>query len=286
MLPPISTKQLLGLILFFSIFILNQTALISQDSPRKLIVFEMDLSEYSKKVNKSDWLSEEDKRKFIQPNALNTISSQLVNTYSSNPDFLVINKGNAEAIKKIQEKQGIAAHVDSNLIAEGKAGGADLLMYPKYLVLDNSIVIRVFDVKTGLLTCEASVPIDDNKVNANHTSFYTGVLIQQLNDRCFDVKYSLVRATKLKGESAKEVLIAVGNRQKVKRAQFLEVYQMVYEEVDGKKTSRSMTIGLIEIVKVEDDNFSLAEVKKGEVAIQKALLASTPLFCKLNVNIR
>lgn len=214
------------------------------------------------------------------PNALNTISDKLVSVYTNDPGFKVIDFRSYDLVKSELERQKSENFIDGFIVEQGKAEGANFILSPIFLATDNEIAIRVFDVETGNLICSASTPLVKNKTGVEYTRFYSAQLIQQLNNRCFNLQYPVVRSLKDKGDDSKELLIAYGHAQQAKAKQFLGIFVNRVETVNGQEIERQEQIGDGEISEVEDDNFSILAVRKGGAAIYQALQAQQNIFIR------
>jgi hypothetical protein len=214
------------------------------------------------------------------PNALNTISDKLVSVYTNDPGFKVIDFRSYDLVKSELERQKSESFIDGFIVEQGRVEGANYILSPIFLATDNEIAIRVFDVEKGNLVCSASTPLVKNKTGVEYTRLYTAQLIQQLNNRCFNLQYPVVRSVKDKGDDSKELLIAYGHAQQAKEKQFLGIFVTRVETVNGQEMERQEQIGDGEISEVEDDNFSVLEVRKGGTEIYKALQAQQTLFIR------
>ena len=77
--------------------------------------------------------------------------------------------------------------------------------------------------------------------------------------------------------SAKTILISGGSAFGLKKGDKLSVAELVEMEVGGKKIIRKKEIGELKITKVEDENFSICEVKSGGIDINSKFKAQAKL---------
>lgn len=258
---------------FIFIFILFHSGLFAQ---KRLGIYEIDMEEYKAENNKTFG------GLFLNTEALNSIksiSNQLISAYSGDPSFIVIDKRNSGKVLLELERQKKEEFIDGYTIAQGKQEGIDYIMVPKYIAADNSISVLVLDVATGTVFCKASTMIKNKGEKA--VNFYSAILIQQLNEKCFNVSFPVVRVLKAKGNKAKEILIAIGKSQNVKKGYKLDIFEITTEQVGENRIERKVIIGQTEIINVEDDNFSVSEVLSGGDIIQEKLTNSINLYCKL-----
>ena len=71
-----------------------------------------------------------------------------------------------------------------------------------------SYSVIVYEVEGGTVFCKAETDIKGKGARA--INYYSSILIQSLNDKCFGIQIPLVRILKSKGDKAREVLVAVG----------------------------------------------------------------------------
>lgn len=215
------------------------------------------------------------------PNALHTISDKLVNAYTNDPGFKVVDYRSYDLVSKERERQKGEEFIDGFIVEQGKSEGVDFILSPIYLVAENELTVRVIDIANGQIVCQASTPIIKNKTGPEYARYYSALLTQQLNNRCFNLEYPVVRILKEKGGDAKELLVAFGALHQAKEKQIVGIYKTVTETVGGEEVERQELVGEGEIDVVEDDNFSVVSVKKGGEAIGSIMAASGSLSLRI-----
>ncbi len=208
--------------------------MVAQDEIR-LGITKTDVSQFELKKSTLESLLQMD---LSQPNALTTISDKLVSAYTNDPGFKVIDFRAYNLVSAERERQKSEEFIDGYIVEQGKSEGANFILSPIYLATDNEISIRVFDVVNGNLVCSASTPIIKGKTGPEYTRYYSALLIQQLNNRCFNVQYPVVRALKEKGGEAKEILVAYGHASQAKEKQVIGIYVHRSELVNGAEVER------------------------------------------------
>jgi len=247
-----------------------------QSTPKRLGIYEIDLKDYTAKNNAVAaglGLNTEDF------NSLSSLSSQLIYAYSGNPDFVIIDKRNQKVINEELERQKNETFMDGYTINQGKQEGMDYIMMPKYLAATNSVSVIVYEVEGGTVFCKAETDIKGKGARA--INYYSSILIQSLNDKCFGIQIPLVRILKSKGDKAREVLVAVGKNQNVRKGYKMEIFETVEETLGDKTLKRNEKVGMAEILLVEDDNFSVVEIMEGGEEVSKRMNAGKQLNCKL-----
>lgn len=264
------------LIFFIAFISLHYNSSFAQDKAKRLGIYEIDLREYPARKENGLKIMGVDSEDF---NSLSSISSQLILAYSGNPDFVVIDKRNQQLIKSEQERQKSEEFIDGYTINQGKNEGMDYIMMPKYILASKSVAVMVYNVETGDVLCKAETNVAGKSKGAvNH---YSSILIQMLNDQCFGITMPVVRILKSKGDKAKELLLAAGHNQNLKKGFEVEICDVVVEKVGDKTINRNEIIGKAEIIKVEDDNFSVIEITSGSELVTERINAGKQLNCKL-----
>jgi len=247
---------------------------------KRIAVFDIDLTEYKAKTNMFRMMLMID---LFKQNALTSIPDHLVQAYADQPEFVVIDKANYQLIEDERERQKSEDFIDGYVVAQGKSEGIDFLVKPKYLSVNNNVSITVYDVANGEVFCQAQTEVIKNKTGPEHTAYYIGQLLDQLNSECFDIKFHVVRATEVKKGKAKELLIGAGKNHQMREDRILEVFNMKDEKIGDKTIKRANVIGECEITLVEGPDFSLAKVKDGDEEIAAMLDNGATLYCRTKV---
>jgi hypothetical protein len=216
-----------------------------------------------------------------KPNALHTISDRLVNAYTNDPGFKVIDYRSYNLVTEERERQKDEAFIDGYIVEQGRSEGVNFILSPIYLVQENEITVRVIDVATGLVSCQATTPLVKNKTGPEYSRYYSALLTQQLNNRCFNLQYPVVRILKEKSGDAREVLVAFGSIHQAKEKLEVGIFKNVVENVNGVELDRQVQIaeGYVELV--EGDNFSIITIKKGGSEITHAMASGMELSLRI-----
>lgn len=143
--------------------------------------------------------------------------------------------------------------------------------------------IRIVDVATGEIIASNSFSTTAKGKNAFEEAL--GDIqpkIEQFIKENFKVTASVasVEEKNSKGEVDK-LLIAAGSNQGIKEKNEFKVFELTELEVDGKKLIRKKTIGSLVVVKVEDENFSVCQVKDGAAEIGRKIEAGAKIKCEI-----
>lgn len=152
-----------------------------------------------------------------------------------------------------------------------------------------SIDMKVIDIETGKIIASEILSTKADKgvlslktwTNAltgqapNNTGEAFAVAVKYISNEIdkfvglnFPISFSIVEIQEMDGNgAAKKVLIAGGSAFGVKAKDKMTVAEIIEVEVAGKMMKRKKPIGELRVLKVEDDNFSICEVKAGGVEI-------------------
>jgi hypothetical protein len=209
--------------------------------------------------------------------------SEIIDFYTRNPDFVVIDRQNLKMINDEKELQKSEDFMDGYIVEQGKSEGLDYFFYGRYDLYSKELTFVITDIKKG-----NPIGVSKRKVQSGFFGLkdFDKVLLSmllELNESCFDYPISIVRATKTKGSKAKELLMAGGkNFQMLPKYEF-DIYEKVEEKVGNKVLIRQSVIGKGKIIEVTDENFSILEVSNGDQAILNALNNKSGVYAKLIV---
>ncbi|HSF89209.1 MAG TPA: hypothetical protein VLA46_07310 [Saprospiraceae bacterium] len=260
------------------LFFLMAPGMMAQDVIR-LGITKTDVSQFALKTSLWESLLMVD---LTQPNALTTISDKLVSAYTNDPGFKVVDYRSYDLVADERERQKGEEFIDGYIVAQGKSEGVNFILSPIFVASDNEITVRVINVIDGTMVCSAATPIIKGKTGVEYTRYYSALLIQQLNSRCFNVQYPVVRMLKEKPGDAKDILVAFGHAHQAKEKQMLGLFINQVEIVNGAEVERQLQIGEGMIEVVEDDNFSIVNVKKGGDKIYQALTDGASVFVRVS----
>jgi len=213
---------------------------------------------------------------------MDAVPSKIINFFSSDPDFIIIDRQNYKLISDEQELQKSETFMDGYVVEQGKQEGADYICRSYYNAKDHILAIRIYDVKAGKV-----LYTEEKKLSS---SWWRGVteldkqltvMLHSLSKNAFDKSFPVVRVTKEKKGKAKEILVLAGFSQKLKVHYKMEIIHKVEEKVGNISMMRSEKIGEGEVIKIEDENFSTLKVTDGQSQVGKALNAGEQLECRL-----
>lgn len=207
--------------------------------------------------------------------------STMVDFYSNNKDFITLDRQNLGLISSEKELQKSEDFMDGYVVGQGKNEGLDYLLSGIYDVDTRNLSLRIIDVANEKVKGSVDKTLDKNFFGIKDIKQQLTMMLMELNAKCFDALIPLVRVTESKGKKAKMALIAAGKDQKVKLGYWFEIYEIVEEEINGKKIKRQSVIGEGEIEKIEDDNFSILKIDRGNEEIMTATIEKRKLFCRL-----
>lgn len=200
---------------------------------------------------------------------LSTVSRQFVR----DGRFSVVERHNLEIIEQERELQKSEAFIDGKVVQQGAGIGADYLVSGHSDFLRKVLTLSLYDVATGLIIGTEDLDLTlDYKLNS--------LVDQKFIHRYFPIP-SIVIVKVLEGNNkATSVLIAAGSKSGLVSKEKLEVVEQVSEMVNGEQYEREVTIGIIRIDQIENENFTICKVDKGGKLIAEKLANGISLYCK------
>lgn len=258
----------IGLLLVVLIFGISQ----SLSAQKRIMVQAIDVIEGKKKFS------------LFQKNsgsgeALRVVPPYCINFFANNKKFTVIDRQNLTLINAEKELQKSEEFIDGYIVDQGKSEGADYVLKGLYLENEKNLNLKIYDVATGAVLCGRDETLETNIFGIkNFESRIHNMLHDMLYD-CFDIKYSVVRTIEVKKDEAKTILVAIGKKHRAKIEDRLEIYTLVTEDIDGEQVQRKVLLGEGELIEIQDENFSVLKVKRGNKEILKSLTENKKLFC-------
>ena len=213
---------------------------------------------------------------------LKSIADEIVRFYSNDKRFTVIDRANFNLIENEQELQKSEEFIDGYVVQQGKQEGADYILYSSYDKKEKAIRLRVYDVASKSVKCEASEGVNTTLGFINNARKNIIKLLYKVNSDCFELTFPVVRSLdKKQGKKVKTLLIAAGRNHNTKEGSVFEIFKTVEEKVGDEIYQRREMIGTGKITEVEDNNFSILKVTNGGAEIASALNDSEELYCDL-----
>lgn len=212
---------------------------------------------------------------------LGAIPAYCVDYFSNNPDFVTIDRKNLSLIEKEREIQKSESFMDGYVVGQGKSEGVDLICQSVFDVDTYALIIKILDVKEQTVLCSSEKVMDKNFWGIKDLKQQVTGMLLDISSKCFENEISIIRVLESKGKKAKTALVAAGSDLRIKKGYNFEIFEVVSEKVGSKTVKRKKIIGEGEVLKVEDENFSIIEIAEGNEEILEALSNNTPLFCKV-----
>ncbi len=215
-------------------------------------------------------------------NKMEIVPKKIINFFSNNSDFIVIDRKNKALIENELELQKSESFMDGYIVDQGKTEGADMICTTIFDESSKNLMINIYDVTSGQVYCSR-----EKKMKSNFIFGLTEIdkvitsMLHDISSSCFDKGFPVVRITKEKKGKAKEILVLAGYAQRLKINYKMEILKIVEEDIGGVKRKRKMKIGTAYVIRIEDDNFSILELSAGKKEIFNALANGEKLKCKL-----
>lgn len=243
---------------------------------------------------------------------VNSIQETVTNAFVKTKRFNIVDRSKMDALKKEKELQKTEDFMDGKTIAQGASLGADFLISGHVISAEAeemraddgrgniqitykaklSISLKVIDVATGeVKNSETIEPKSGNSllgmigIGAGTPQIAISKAINSIQDKIdefvgknFPKSFSIAEIQEKDGSgNATKILIAGGSEFGLKKGDKLKVVELTIMQVGEKKIERKKQIGEIKILKVEDENFSICEVKSGGIDINSKFEAKAKL---------
>lgn len=120
----------------------------------------------------------------------------------------------------------------------------------------------LFDMRSLGKTLTGGAPSNEREAYAEALKRFEKE-IDKFVSKNFSSAFVIVEIQEMSGNSANTLLISGGSASGIKKGDRLSVVELVNVEVGGKTMTRKKEIGEIKVSKVEDENFSICDVKSG-----------------------
>jgi hypothetical protein len=192
--------------------------------------------------------------------------------------------------KSIGAQYIVAGHVNSSSVEESSytnEKGETTLSYTAKI----SVNLKIINVETGetekseIITGSSSRGLMGTILRCGTPQVAMGKAIESIDKEVdkfvatnFPIRFYISEIQEKDGRgNAKKILIAGGSAFGVKKGDNLSVVEIVEAPVEGKMVQRRKEIGKMKVVKVEDENFSICEVKEGGIEINSKFEAKAKL---------
>lgn len=227
-----------------------------------------------------------------------SIQEAVTNSFVKTKRFAIVDRSKMDALKKEKELQKGEDFMDGSFVEQGKSLGAQFLI-SGHVVSANAeqmkaddgkgnieitykaklvISLKVIDIETGQVTNSETIEPKAGSsllgmigMGASTPQVAIEKAMKSIQEKIdafvnnnFPVVFSVaeIQEKDSKGAATK-ILIAGGSDFGLTKGTRLKIVEVVDMTVGGKKIKRKKEIGEIKILKVEDENFSICEVRSG-----------------------
>lgn len=222
------------------------------------------------------------------------IEDFVTNKFVNTKKFDILDRASLNDLKSEKELQKSEDFIDGKVIEQSKTLGADYLVgiYISTLDLTKSgttsytygckmtFSLKVLDIATSqIITTEtfsssagqgllSFINTPDDAVEKCLTNI--SAKVEDFIKANFPIKASIANIEESDANgAASKVLISAGSSNGVSVGDNFKVLEAIEMEVDGKKMIRKKEVGTLQIISIEDENFSVCLVTKGGADIAK-----------------
>jgi len=244
-----------------------------------------------------------------------TITEVVSNVFIKTNRFTMLERGGFDRLKQERDLQYTGDFIDGSVVELGKNEGAEFLIIGHVTGLSYSQVqnkdyktgaityswrasigvqLKVVDVTTTevvaseMLSCSA---VSGSKSNAASCAITgcVGIFGKNANvidktrgflAKHFPIEAKIQEIQEANNGKAKMVLILGGSDMGIHQGDIFDVVKVSTMTVDGRALERETTIGELAIKEVENENFSVAKVRKGGEEIYNRFNAGETIRCK------
>jgi len=244
------------------------------------------------------------------PSDVYSVQEAVINGFVKTKRFTIVDRTKKVTKTEIEENKD-ERYIDSKKLAEqGKNLGAQFLVLGHVISVSIeesrsvnegkesvsyeakiSTNIQIIDVETGEISTAEIIKLSSDKgildilliSRTPEAAVATAItrsnkVIEKFVDENFPILFHIAEIQEKDGKgNATKILIAGGSDFGVKRGDELNVVEIVEMNVAGKMVKRKKGIGRIKVSKVEDENFSICEVKEGGIEINSKFQAKAKL---------
>ena len=231
-------------------------------------------------------------------NNLTAINDAVTNALVKSNRFIIVDRSKMQALNQERNLQKTEDFIDGKALEQGKSLGAEYLVSGNVNSYSNDGTQAKFTFTLSVMEVATSKMLNSEQIESKGGSIGGGMLMglaasaasggepvsnagnpeavfkKALNDVAKDIDRFIAKnfplmlsiaetQTKDKNGAPLTLLISGGSATGVKKGDKFRVVEMAELEVDGKKMTRKKEVGQIQVVKVEDENFSSCKVLAG-----------------------
>lgn len=220
-------------------------------------------------------------------NRTQTIEGIVTNALQKSNRFTLVERSRLDAIRRERNYQKGVDFIDGNVIEQTAAWGAQYIVTANISAAKTETIdyygglshtfhaevifdLRVLDVANGEVVATEHFQAQTNTSIGSPEKVFAKAIeeIQPKVDKFVSKSFPMIfvlasiEETNSAGEAIK-VLISCGSGVGLSKGQKLKVVEMIPIDIEGREVLRKKEIGEVKINKIEDENFSLCDVKKG-----------------------
>jgi hypothetical protein len=208
--------------------------------------------------------------------ALQSIVSEC---YVKDNRFDLVDRRATEAISKERELQKTEDFMEGYVVGQGKSIGADYLLFGNYDLKTSRLVLSLFSIEEGKIVAKESDELKSGFFGNKDIVEPTQLIVQRLNGRVFPLLIPIVEVTEQSKSKVKLMLIAGGLNRGLKEDMKLDIKIKDEIEVEGEKQTYFKTVGIAQVDKVEDANFTVVKVTENGDIVKQLLDSGKKLYC-------
>ncbi|MFV0156204.1 hypothetical protein OBK03_10540 [Empedobacter falsenii] len=247
-----------------------------------------------------------------------TIQEAVVDAFVKTRRFNIVDRSKLKEIEKEKKLQRSEDFIDGSVVRQGVSIGANFVVSGDITGISTeeevtklkdgttsrryytkiNMILKIIDVSTGqVITSENISSSGGSKLlggllglgASTPEASYDNTLRAIINDvdsfvsRNFPLNFEIVEIVENdKNNNISKVLISGGSNFNIQKNDKLIIYELINVNVGGKVVQRKKEIGELKVIKVEDENFSICTIRKGEKEITNALNKKVSILVSTN----
>jgi len=201
--------------------------------------------------------------------------------FGSDGRFVLVERKALQLLQKERELQKSEEFIDGYVVGQGKNIGADYLLTGDFDLASVALTLSLFSVADQATVAKEVIEVRASLLAVNKPQRDPVELgARRLGASVFPLLMTVVEPHEVtKKGQVKSLLIAGGLKRGLKKGQVLDIKLQEMRDNDGEAQTYYRTVGQAEVLKVEDDNFSIVTIKSGAETVKALLDTGKKLHC-------
>ncbi len=214
------------------------------------------------------------------------IQDYVLEVFTNDKRFKLVDRSSWNFVVQERELQKTEAFIDGIVVEQGKSIGAEYLLSGTLNYAQTALTLTVYSVTDKKIKAKKTITLKAVKLLSLKLDPLKTQVTEETRKFISELFTPLIKVIKITDGSknkAKEILIAGGKKLGLKKGNTFVVKAKKMIEVEGVLMEREEKIAVVEILVVENDNFSVCEVLEGKKELVIETQNGTPLYCYFTI---